>query len=54
MSTPELVKKFSKFSDKIYVTSDNPRFEDPKSIIDDIIPGISCVIAKIPFKLAGL
>ncbi|MDH4467689.1 MAG: UDP-N-acetylmuramoyl-L-alanyl-D-glutamate--2,6-diaminopimelate ligase [Bacteriovoracaceae bacterium] len=31
----------SKFADYIYVTSDNPRFEKPEEIIDDIIPGIT-------------
>ena len=29
------------FSDKLVITSDNPRFEDPKQILNDIIPGIS-------------
>lgn len=29
-----------KFADKIIITSDNPRFEDPKTIIKDIIKGI--------------
>ncbi|GAB6887009.1 UDP-N-acetylmuramoyl-L-alanyl-D-glutamate--2,6-diaminopimelate ligase [Desulfothermus okinawensis JCM 13304] len=31
----------SKYSDVIVVTSDNPRFEDPKKIIEDILPGIN-------------
>ena len=26
-----------KYADKVYVTSDNPRFEDPKAIIDDVV-----------------
>ena len=28
-------------SDHIYVTSDNPRSEDPEAIIADIVPGIT-------------
>jgi UDP-N-acetylmuramoyl-L-alanyl-D-glutamate--2,6-diaminopimelate ligase len=30
----------SKFADEIYVTSDNPRSENPEQIISDILPGI--------------
>ena len=30
----------SSYSDKIYVTSDNPRTEDPLKIIEEILPGI--------------
>jgi UDP-N-acetylmuramoyl-L-alanyl-D-glutamate--2,6-diaminopimelate ligase len=29
-----------KYSDRVVVTSDNPRFEEPKAIIDDILKGI--------------
>ena len=31
----------SEIEDKVIITSDNPRFEDPMMIIDDIIKGIS-------------
>ena len=37
----------SKYSDILILTSDNPRFEDPSQIIDDIIPGVSIEYEKI-------
>jgi len=30
----------AKYSDYVYVTSDNPRTEDPEAILQDIVPGI--------------
>ena len=36
---PEMAIAAEKFADVIYVTSDNPRFEDPKLIIGDILKG---------------
>jgi len=36
-----MAKTSEKFSDISIVTSDNPRTEDPKKIIDEIIPGFS-------------
>ena len=38
---PEMGRAASSGSDHIYVTSDNPRSEDPRQIIDDILPGVS-------------
>jgi len=37
---PMMGKVAASFAKKIYVTSDNPRFEDPDDIIADILAGI--------------
>ena len=37
---PLMGRAVSERADKIYVTSDNPRSEDPRQIIDDILPGL--------------
>lgn len=37
----------SELSDEVYVTSDNPRREDPYQIIEEILPGIENKIPKI-------
>ncbi len=37
---PEMGKIVAKLSDSVIITSDNPRSEDPKAIIDDILAGI--------------
>lgn len=38
---PEMAAAAETFADRIVVTSDNPRFEDPAKIIDDIVAGFS-------------
>jgi UDP-N-acetylmuramoyl-L-alanyl-D-glutamate--2,6-diaminopimelate ligase len=38
---PRMAKVAEKFADAIYVTSDNPRTEDPDRIIEDILAGFS-------------
>ena len=38
---PQMGRAASVVSDHIYVTSDNPRSEDPEAIIADIVPGIT-------------
>tara|TARA_Y100000768_G_C23990599_1_gene692338 strand:+ start:4723 stop:6054 length:1332 start_codon:yes stop_codon:yes gene_type:complete len=42
---PLMGKAACQYSDKVILTSDNPRFEDPQKIIDDILPAIT-----IPFE----
>jgi UDP-N-acetylmuramoyl-L-alanyl-D-glutamate--2,6-diaminopimelate ligase len=37
---PLMGKVAASFSDYIYVTSDNPRTEDPEAILRDVVPGI--------------
>jgi UDP-N-acetylmuramoyl-L-alanyl-D-glutamate--2,6-diaminopimelate ligase len=38
---PQMGKAASRYADEFWVTSDNPRSEDPKAIIDDILTGIN-------------
>ena len=38
---PEMAKTAEEYADKIFVTSDNPRFENPDKIIEDILKGFS-------------
>lgn len=38
---PIMGKAVAEFSDIVVLTSDNPRKEDPQSIINDVIPGLS-------------
>ena len=38
---PEMGKVAEKYSDKVFVTSDNPRTEDPEKIIQDILAGMN-------------
>jgi UDP-N-acetylmuramoyl-L-alanyl-D-glutamate--2,6-diaminopimelate ligase len=38
---PLMAKEVAKSSDQIIVTSDNPRFEDPQDIINDVLAGLT-------------
>jgi len=38
---PRMAKVAEKYADRVIVTSDNPRMEDPAAIIEDILAGIS-------------
>lgn len=37
---PEMARAVAQTADLVVITSDNPRTEDPESIIDDIVPGM--------------
>lgn len=37
---PEMAKIACKWSNRVILTSDNPRFEDPQAIIDDMMKGV--------------
>jgi UDP-N-acetylmuramoyl-L-alanyl-D-glutamate--2,6-diaminopimelate ligase len=39
---PQMGKIAEQFSDRIIITNDNPRCENPKQIVSDIIKGLSC------------
>ena len=41
MKRPLMGKSAASLSDVVIVTSDNPRSEDPISIIDEIMPGVT-------------
>jgi UDP-N-acetylmuramoyl-L-alanyl-D-glutamate--2,6-diaminopimelate ligase len=38
---PEMARAVAQGADVVVITSDNPRTEDPESIIDDIVPGMN-------------
>ena len=38
---PIMAQEAAKYSDKVIITSDNPRFEEPQDIINDMLAGIS-------------
>ncbi len=44
---PKMGAAVCEFSDKIFVTSDNPRFENPERIIKDILPGMTKLYTAI-------
>lgn len=39
---PLMAQEAVKQSDKVIITSDNPRFEEPQDIIDDMLAGLDC------------
>ncbi len=43
---PAMAAIAANFSDRVILTSDNPRFEDPEAIIDDMRKGIELTAAK--------
>ena len=38
---PDMARAVAQVADLVVITSDNPRTEDPESIIDDIVPGMN-------------
>lgn len=38
---PQMAASAAKLSDKVIITSDNPRFEDPQEIINDMLAGLT-------------
>lgn len=38
---PQMAQIAAKFSDKLILTSDNPRFEDPEKILEDMVAGLN-------------
>lgn len=49
LKRPLMAKSSAKYADMLIITSDNPRTEDPKAIIDDILPGLDGI--DIPYKV---
>jgi UDP-N-acetylmuramoyl-L-alanyl-D-glutamate--2,6-diaminopimelate ligase len=46
---PRMAEVACRWSDIAYITSDNPRTEDPQAIIDDIVPGVPAArLARTP------
>jgi len=43
----------ARYADKVWVTSDNPRDEEPEKIIDDILKGIAAELAEEVAKKAS-
>ncbi|NUN65810.1 UDP-N-acetylmuramoyl-L-alanyl-D-glutamate--2,6-diaminopimelate ligase [Pseudanabaena biceps] len=43
----------ARLADQVYVTSDNPRTEDPQCILDDVVVGVSAHIADKPMTVEG-
>ena len=38
---PLMAQEAARQSDRLLITSDNPRFEDPQAIIDDMLAGLT-------------
>jgi UDP-N-acetylmuramoyl-L-alanyl-D-glutamate--2,6-diaminopimelate ligase len=43
---PRMARTASKLADVLYITSDNPRTENPQSILDEIVSGLPADISK--------
>lgn len=49
---PIMAKEAAKFSDKVIVTSDNPRFEEPQDIINNMLAGLNAEGLKKTISIA--
>ncbi|HEX5564880.1 MAG TPA: UDP-N-acetylmuramoyl-L-alanyl-D-glutamate--2,6-diaminopimelate ligase [Sporosarcina sp.] len=48
---PQMGKIAATYSSKVFITSDNPRNEEPSSIIEEILAGISCEKEKVVVEM---
>ncbi|WP_252503705.1 Mur ligase family protein [Sporosarcina sp. Marseille-Q4943] len=48
---PQMGKVAATYSSKVFITSDNPRSEEPSTIIEEILLGINCESGKINVEL---
>jgi UDP-N-acetylmuramoyl-L-alanyl-D-glutamate--2,6-diaminopimelate ligase len=48
---PIMAKEAAKLSDRVILTSDNPRFEEPEAIIDDMFAGLAEETVKKTIKI---
>ncbi|WP_172959670.1 UDP-N-acetylmuramoyl-L-alanyl-D-glutamate--2,6-diaminopimelate ligase [Thiomicrorhabdus aquaedulcis] len=48
---PLMAKVAQKMADKIIITNDNPRFESPQAIVDDILQGFSASAGNVRIEL---
>ncbi|HEY8492627.1 MAG TPA: UDP-N-acetylmuramoyl-L-alanyl-D-glutamate--2,6-diaminopimelate ligase, partial [Myxococcota bacterium] len=48
-----MAEAVARWSDRVIVTSDNPRTEDPERILDDVVAGLGSLRAVAPEALAN-
>ncbi len=48
---PQMAEAVARYADRVIVTSDNPRTEDPEAILDDIEPGLARLRRVAPEQL---
>ena len=49
---PIMAQEAVKLSDQVILTSDNPRFEEPQAIIDDMVAGLDTIQLKKTLSIA--
>ena len=50
---PEMARIAAKYSDKLILTSDNPRTENPEDILDDMMKGINIIEKKKTLRISN-